>query len=156
MEHWGDEKGKAFFQRLAAQNASIRSGHSQMAQLIIAGEDALSPNAYSHHFPRAMVKGAPVDWTNLEPVIGKSVVTAMAKNAPHPHATMLFIDFFFNKDGGQKVVHDANRIGTHPELLPDPPRLRQGFDFIVMGPAKYMDKIGPYEKLWRDWVLGGK
>ena len=36
MEHWGDEKGKAFFQKLGAQNASTRSGHSQMAQLIIA------------------------------------------------------------------------------------------------------------------------
>jgi len=70
MEHWGDEKGKVFFQKLGGQNASTRSGHSQMAQLIIAGEDALSPNAYSHHFPRAMAKGAPVDWNNLEPVIG--------------------------------------------------------------------------------------
>jgi iron(III) transport system substrate-binding protein len=103
-----------------------------------------------------MAKGAPVDWNNLEPVVGKTVVSAMAKNAPHPHATMLFLDFFFSKDGGQKVVHDANRIGTHPELLPDPPRLRQGFDFVIVDPAKYMDKIGQYEKLWREWVLGGK
>jgi iron(III) transport system substrate-binding protein len=156
MELWGEEKGKAFFQKLGGQNPSIRSGHSQMAQLIIAGEDALSPNAYSHHFPRAMAKGAPVDWNNLEPVIGKGIVSALAKNAPHPHASMLFLDFFFSKDGGQKVVHDANRIGTHPELLPNPPRLRQGFDFIVVDPAKYMDKIGQYDKLWRDWVLGGK
>ena len=156
MEQWGEEKGKAFFQRLGGQSPSIRSGHSQMAQLIIAGEDALSPNAYSHHFPRAMAKGAPVDWNNLEPVIGKGIVSALAKNAPHPHATMLFLDFFFSKDGGQKIVHDANRIGTHPELLPDPPRLRQGFDFIIVDPAKYMDKIGQYDKLWRELVLAGK
>jgi iron(III) transport system substrate-binding protein len=156
MEHWGEEKGKAFFQKLGGQNPAIRSGHSQMAQLIIAGEDPLSPNAYSHHYPRAMAKGAPVDWNNLEPVIGKGIVSALAKNAPHPHASMLFLDFFFSKDGGQKVVHDANRIGTHPELLPDPPRLRQGFDFMIVDPAKYMDKIGQYEKLWREWVLGGK
>ena len=156
MEQWGEEKGKAFFQKLGAQNPSVRSGHSQMAQLIIAGEDALSPNAYSHHYPRVMAKGAPVDWYNLEPVIGKGIVSALAKNAPHPHATMLFLDFFFSKEGGQKVVHDANRIGTHPELLPDPPRLRQGFDFIVVDPAKYMDKISQYEKLWREWVLGGR
>ena len=119
MEHWGEEKGKVFFQKLGGQNPSIRSGHSQMAQLIVAGEDPLSPNAYSHHYPRVMAKGAPVDWNNLEPVIGKGIVSALAKNAPHPHATMLFLDFFFSKEGGQKVVHDANRIGTHPELLPN-------------------------------------
>ena len=156
MEHWGEEKGKAFFQKLGAQKPTIRSGHTQMAQLIIAGEDPMSPNAYSHHFPRAQQKGAPADWVNLEPVIGKGIVSAMAKNAPHPHASMLFLDFFFSKEGGQKVVHDANRIGTHPELLPDPPRLRQGFDFVIVDPVKYMDKIGDYEKLWREWVLKEK
>lgn len=156
MEHWGEEKGKAFFQKLGAQNPSIRSGHSQMAQLIIAGEDPLSPNAYSHHFPRAMAKGAPADWNNLEPVVGTGGVSALAKNAPHPHAAMLFLDFFFSKDGGQKVIHDANRIGTHPELVPNPPRLRQGFDFLIVDAANYMDKIGQYENLWREWVLGEK
>ena len=155
MEHWGEEKGKAFFQKLGAQKPTIRSGHTQMAQLIIAGEDPMSPNAYSHHFPRAQRKGAPVDWVNLEPVIGKGIVSALAKNAPHPHAAMLFLDFFFSAEGGQKVVHEANRIGTHPDLVPDPPKLRKGFDFIIIEPGKYMDKIHDYEKLWREWVVGG-
>jgi len=124
-----------------------------MAQLILAGEDAMSPNASNHHFPRAQKRGAPADWNNLEPVIGHGIYTGLAKNAPHPHAAMLFIDFLFSKDGGQKMVHEANRITTHPDLLPDPPRLREGFDFILVDPAKYMDKIHTYEKLWRDWVL---
>ena len=155
MEHWGEEKGKAFFQKLGGQKPTIRSGHTQMAQLIIAGEDPMSPNAYSHHFPRAQRKGAPVDWVNLEPVIGKGIVSALAKNAPHPHAAMLFLDFFFSSEGGQKVVHEANRIPTHPDLVPDPPKLRQGFDFIIIDPVKYMDKIHDYEKLWREWVTRG-
>lgn len=156
MEHWGEEKGKAFFQKLGAQKANIRSGHTLMAQLIIAGEDPMSPNAYSHHFPRAQRKGAPVDWVNLEPVIGKGIVSALAKNAPHPHAATLFLDFFFSAEGGQKVVQEANRIPTHPDLVPNPPKLRQGFDFIIVDPGKYMDKINHYEKLWREWVMKGE
>jgi len=155
MEHWGEEKGKVFFQKLGAQKATIRSGHTLMAQLIIAGEDPMSPNAYSHHFPRAQKKGAPVDWVNLEPVIGKGIVSALAKNAPHPHAAMLFLDFFFSAEGGQKVVHEANRIPTHPALVPNPPKLREGFDFIIVDPNKYMDKIHHYDKLWREWVIRG-
>ena len=44
MEYWGEQKGKAFFQRLRAQNPRIRSGHTLQAQLIAAGEDALFPH----------------------------------------------------------------------------------------------------------------
>jgi iron(III) transport system substrate-binding protein len=152
MEFWGEEKGRAFFQKLGAQNPNVRSGHTLMAQLIVAGEDPLSPNAYNHHFPREKRKGAPVDWVNLEPVVGKAQVAALARSAPHPHAAMLFLDFLFSKDGGEKVVHEANRVPTHPEIVPDPPELRDGFDFILVDPVKYMDRIGRYEKLWREWV----
>ena len=66
MEIWGEEKGRSFFQKLGSQEANIRSGHTLMAQLILAGEDPLSPNAYSHHFPREQRKGAPVAFTNLD------------------------------------------------------------------------------------------
>jgi iron(III) transport system substrate-binding protein len=155
MDHWGEEKGKAFFQQLGAQSASLRSGHNLMAQLVIAGEDPMSPNSYSQYFPRAQKQGAPVDWINLEPVVAKGIVSAMAKNPPHPHAATLFLDFFFSKNGGERVIHEANRIASHPELLPDPPRLREGFDFIMVDPVKYMDRIDRYAQLWREWVIKG-
>ena len=156
MDHWGEEKGRAFFQKLGAQNPSIRTGHTLMAQLVMAGEDPMSPNSYSQYFPRAQKDGAPVDWINLEPVIGKGIVSALPKNSPHPHAAMLFLDFFFSKDGGEKIIHEVNRIAAHPELVPDPPRMREGFNFIMIDPVKYMDRIDRYAQLWREWVLGGR
>lgn len=152
MEYWGEEKGKSFFQRLRGQNPQIRTGHNLMAQLIAAGEDSLSPNAYSHHMASDQRKGAPVDWVDLEPVIGGLRVAGMSKNAPHPHAAMLFLDLVHSKDG-QKVVQNASRIPTHPEVPPSPARLREGFQFIMVDPAKYLDKIDHYSKLWRDWML---
>ena len=53
-------------------------------------------------------------------------------------------------------MSDASSVGTDPDLLPDPPRLRRGFDFVVVDLATYMDKIAQYDKLWRDWVLAGR
>jgi iron(III) transport system substrate-binding protein len=153
MEHWGEEKGKAFFKKLATQNAKIRSGHTLLAQLISAGEDYLSPNAYSHQIAADQRKGAPLDWVNLEPVIAKSAGGALARNAAHPHAALLFLDFMISKEGGQKVFREASRIPTHPEVLPDPLSLRQGFEFIVVDPTKYLDKIDYYSNLWRKWML---
>lgn len=153
MDHWGEQKGKAFFQRLRTQDPKIRAGHTHLAQLIAAGEDFLSPNAHSQGMATGQRRGAPLDWVNLEPVVGMNNVSALAKNAPHPHAAMLFLDFLLSKDGGQRVIREVNRIPTHPEVLPNPPRLRQGFDFIIVDPVKYNDSIDHYSKLWREWVL---
>jgi iron(III) transport system substrate-binding protein len=153
MEYWGEQKGKAFFQKLRAQNPRIRTGHTLQAQLIAAGEDALSPDTHSGGIASAQRAGAPVEWGNLEPVVVANNVAALAKNAPHPNAAMLFLDFMLSKDGAQKVLREVNRIPTHPEVPPNPPRLRDGFNFIVIDPAKYNDDAARYGKLWREWVL---
>jgi len=153
MEHWGEQKGKAFFQRLRAQNPKIRTGHTHLAQLIAAGEDPLSPNIHSQGMASGQRRGAPVDWLNLEPVIATSNVSALAKNAPHPNAALLFLDFILSKESGQRIIREVNRIPTHPEVLPNPPRLREGFDFINVDPIKYNDKIDHYTKLWHELFL---
>jgi iron(III) transport system substrate-binding protein len=153
MEYWGEEKGKAFFQRLRAQNPKIRTGHTLLAQLIAAGEDFLSPNTHSQGIATGQRNGAPVEWINLEPVIGASNVSGLSKNAPHPHAAMLFLDFMLSKDGGQKILREVNRIPTHPEVPPNPARLREGFNFVIVDPVKYNDRIDHYSKLWHEWFL---
>jgi iron(III) transport system substrate-binding protein len=153
MDYWGEQRGKAFFERLRGQNPRIRTGHSLQAQLIAAGEDALSPDTHSGGIASAQRAGAPVDWANLEPVVVVNNVAALAKNAPHPNAAMLFLDFMLNKEGAQKVLSEVNRIPTHPEVVPNPARLREGFDFIVVDPAKYNDSIERYSKMWRELML---
>lgn len=153
MEHWGEQKGKAFFQKLRTQDLKIRAGHTHLVQLISAGEDFLSPTIHSQGIASGQRRGAPVDWVNLEPVVGMNNVSALAKNSPHPNAAMLFLDFMLSKDGGQRVLREVNRIPTHPEVLPNPSRLREGFDFIIVDPVKYNDSINHYSKLWREWFL---
>jgi len=49
--------------------------------------------------------------------------------------------------------YEVNRIPTHPEVLSNPARLRQGFDFINVDPVKYNDKIDYYSNLWHEWFL---
>ena len=153
MEYWGEERGKAFFQKLRTQNPKIRNGGTQMANLIAAGEDHLSPDTHSQGMASGQRLGAPVDWANIEPVVAANNVSALAKNAPHPNAALIFLDFTLAKDGGQQAIREANRIPTHPEVLPDPPRLREGFNFIVIDAIKYNDNIDRYSKLWHEWFL---
>jgi len=39
----------------------------------------------------------------------------LASYAPHPHASMLFLDFLLSKKG-QKVVQLSNYLPSHPEM----------------------------------------
>jgi ABC-type Fe3+ transport system substrate-binding protein len=56
-----------------------------------------------------------VDWQPLEPVTATINTVGLAKNAPRPHASMLFLDFLFSKRG-QKVVQLSNYLPSHPEM----------------------------------------
>jgi iron(III) transport system substrate-binding protein len=147
VEHWGEQKGKAFFQQNPKSVLAIPTWLSS------------SPPARILFRPISIAKewlrdsAAALDWLNLEPVIASSNVSALAKNAPHPHAALLFLDFIVDKESGQRIIKEANRIPTHPEVLPSPTRLREGFDFINVDPVKYNDKIDYYSKLWHEWFL---
>ena len=134
VEYWGEQKGKQFFQswarRIREFVAATRFSHSlsrRVRMLFLLTHTV-------EGFAAARRAGAPVDWVNLEPVVAANNVAALAKNAP-TNAAMLFLDFMLSKEGAQKVLRDVNRIPTHPEVLPNPARLREGFNFIVIDPA---------------------
>src|SRR5215211_7125357 len=55
----GEEKGLAFFRRLAESRPQIRTGHTLTAELVASGEIPLAITLYNHNVERLIVKGAP-------------------------------------------------------------------------------------------------
>lgn len=51
----------------------------------------------------------------LERVTATNNSIGLAKNAPHPHAAMLFLDFVLSKKG-QSIFQAANYLPAHPEV----------------------------------------
>jgi ABC-type Fe3+ transport system substrate-binding protein len=112
----GQEKGKAYLQRLKAQNiAKSTASARQILDLVIAGEYPIAVQIFNHHAYISKTAGAPVDWQPLEPVTATNNTVGLASYAPHPHAAMLFLDFLLSKRG-QKVVQLANYLPAHPEM----------------------------------------
>jgi ABC-type Fe3+ transport system substrate-binding protein len=112
----GEEKGKAYLQKLKQQNiAKSTASARQILDLVIAGEYPLAIQIFNHHAYISRQAGAPVDWQPLEPVTATINTMGLAKNAPRPHASMLFLDFLLSKHG-QKVVQLANYLPSHPEM----------------------------------------
>jgi iron(III) transport system substrate-binding protein len=135
MPLWGKEKAISYFRQLAAQAPSPIDGTSIVAQLLSAGEFPLAFGS-AHLFELLSRKGAPVDWLPLEPVVIRVVPTMLGAKPRHPNAAKLLYDFLIAKEG-QEIVKSFNRIPVRRDVLPDPPRLLQGYKRVIMYPELY-------------------
>jgi ABC-type Fe3+ transport system substrate-binding protein len=112
----GQEAGKAYLQKLKQQNvAKSTASARQILDLVIAGEYPISIQIFNHHAYISKNAGAPVEWQPLEPVTATNNSIGLAKNAPHPHASMLFLDFVLSRKG-QRVFQAANYLPAHPDV----------------------------------------
>jgi ABC-type Fe3+ transport system substrate-binding protein len=122
----GQEKGMAYLRALAPQEiAKSTASNRAVLDMVIAGEYAIAINIFNYHAVISRSAGAPVDWQALEPVPGQVKTLGLAKNSPHPHATMLLIDFLISKEG-QKLLQDLDYLPAHPEVPAKTANLKPG------------------------------
>nr|MBA2690389.1 extracellular solute-binding protein [Burkholderiales bacterium] len=93
----GKSAGIDYFKRLAAQDLSKRKGHALLSQLVVSGEVPFALTVYNYKIEQFKQAGAPVDWLPLSPAIVRPNGVALYKNAAHPHAAMLLVDFFLGE-----------------------------------------------------------
>src|ERR671918_179768 len=67
----GEERGLEFFRKLAALKPQMRKGHILVAQLVAAGELPVCLTIYSGNAESIKAKGGPIDWTVVEPLVGR-------------------------------------------------------------------------------------
>lgn len=150
VKHMGDEKGLAYFRKLAGQKPQIRSGHTLMAELVASGEIPLVATIYNHNMERLKKRGAPVEWKALDPTFGRPNAVGVSRNAPHPHAAMLFTDFLLSREG-QELLKKRNRV---PASRAVKTKLND-FPFEMIDPVITLDEASKWEKIWSELFLQG-
>ena len=153
LQGMGQEKGMAFMRALAKQQPQLRNGRTLLAQLVAAGEVNSALAAYSQNFENLKRDGAPVDWVPLDPVYGNLNPMGLSVRAPHPSAGKLFIDFVLSK-AGQETIRAQRRVPDRIDVLPDPPKLAQGFTPVFTADEVYAN-FDRYVKLFQD-TFGSK
>jgi len=124
LAEMGDEKGRSYLRELAKQNIAPLPGSArEVLDHAIAGEYAIALQIFNHHAVISAKKGAPVDWIKMEPVTGNLSVISVLKNAPHPNAAKLLVDFIISKEG-QEVFRAADYITAHPQVSALEPTLK--------------------------------
>ena len=118
---WGEERAMSYFQKLAAQKIiNFASGSARtLVDRVIAGEYPLALNIYAHHPLISAAKGAPVNTQLMDPVASAAGTISVVKDAPHPHAAMLLLDYLLSREG-QKILADAEYFPAHPDVPPLP------------------------------------
>jgi iron(III) transport system substrate-binding protein len=140
-----DEKATALLQKIAANQVEFHKGHSQLTELLSAGQASVCVTCYAHQFPGRMKKGAPVNFLIAEG-IGSINATAVFKDAPHPNAAMLFARWAASTEG-QKVYARGGRAPAHPDVKAvDAIRPEKLYPLGVDDIKEYPK----YEKIWKE------
>jgi iron(III) transport system substrate-binding protein len=124
----GEEKGTAYLRELAKQNvAGLAVAARQVLDQVIAGEYAIALNIFNNHAVISAAKGAPVDWIPMQPALGVLSVISVTKDAPHPNAGRLFLEFLISEEG-QKLYRAADYLPVDPKVPPKDLNLRPDGD----------------------------
>ena len=140
-----DEKAIALLKKIAANNVEFHKGHSQLAELLVAGQAAVCITCYSHHYPRRIRKGAPVNYMLTEGIASINA-TAVFKSAPHPNTALLFARWIASQEG-QKTMAAGGRTPAHPKVEPVDKTRTEKIYFVSADDLKEFPK---YEKIWKE------
>jgi len=105
----GTERGMKLFEKLGEMRPGVRTGHVVLAGLVAAGEVPVALTASNSSVESLKRRGAPIDWMPVEPVVGAGLALGVTKNAPHPHAALLFADFILSPEG-QELLNAMGRV----------------------------------------------
>lgn len=140
-----EERALEVLRRIAANQVEFHRGHSELAELLVAGQAAVCLTCYSHHFPSRMRRGAPVDFLLDEGVV-QLTTTAIVKGAPHPYNAVLWQRFMHTEEG-QQIYAEGGRTPVHPNVRPIE-RIRPEKAYAVT--EEDMAQLSRYERLWKE------
>jgi iron(III) transport system substrate-binding protein len=144
----GEEKGLELFRGIVAKNGmSVRKGHTLLANLVAAGEVPLALTLYGYRVEAMKKAGAPIAPVTLAPVVALPNATAVFRRAPHPHAAVLFVDFFLSE--GQRILAARGNVPTNKSVKPPP-------EVTLVDSAKLLDEGEKWTKLFNETFAPGR
>ncbi|MBI3048407.1 MAG: extracellular solute-binding protein [Acidobacteria bacterium] len=140
--------GLEYFRKLAALRPAVRRGHILLANLVAAGDVPVGLTAYHSNVVPLARKGAPIAFVPVQPVVARPQGIGVARNAPHPHAALLFVDYVLSPEG-QKLFESLGRVPASTRVRSE----LNNFPFTTIDPATALDEKDKWEKLWNELFL---
>jgi iron(III) transport system substrate-binding protein len=118
---WGEEKARAYFEKLKDQKiVNFGAGSARtLVDRVMAGEYQIALQIFAHHPLISKAKGAPVTSQLMDPVPTTAATMGVVKGVKHPYAALLLADYILSKEG-QQILRDAEYFPADPEVAPLP------------------------------------
>ena len=142
-KHWGEPRALDFFRRLVAMKPDVPKGHVLLSELVAAGEVPVSLTNYASNADSMKRRNKPIDWSPVEPVIGRPQALGLAASAPHPNAALLFADFVLSPDG-QQLFDSMGRFPSSRKVK----STMSAFPYVMLDPIVLVDEDEKWLKLW--------
>jgi len=151
-ELYGEEKALTYMRNFAKQDVIQHNGYTKISQLLAAGEFPLVAFMQVTKLEKIRARGGPVDWLPLDPSFATVSSVAVSKNAPHPNAARLLVDFYLSEEG-QKALREIDKIPLRRGVEPDSKRVAE---LIDQAPhvIKYEGDAGKSIKQFNEIFLG--
>jgi iron(III) transport system substrate-binding protein len=118
---FGPNKTHDFMSKLNNNKPAFRDGNVLIANLLAAGEFPLAIT-YAHLVERLRMRGAPVDWVAVKPLVAVPISVALPLRSPHPSAATLFMDLILSKEVAE-LLKTMGRVPTRADVAPSAKRL---------------------------------
>jgi iron(III) transport system substrate-binding protein len=140
----GEARGTDYLKALARQKVvNVEASARAILDQVIAGEYAIGLMSFNHHTVISAQKGAPTDWLKLEPVPVALDAAGILKDAPHPNAARLLIEFLTSEEG-QRALQKADYLPAMTSVPAMKPGLRPedgAFKATFFRPDETYDRI---------------
>ncbi len=147
----GEAQGTKVFKDIVATNGmSVRKGHTLLTQLVVSGEIPFALTVYNYKAEQLKDKGAPIDWFAIGTPIARANGVGVARNAPNPHAAILFYDFEISEEG-QKILASRDFVPTSTKV--ENPFGKGGLKFVDS--RMMLDEYEKWTKLYEE-IFGAK
>jgi ABC-type Fe3+ transport system substrate-binding protein len=137
LQSMGEENGMAFLKALSKQDiVNVDATNRAILDQVILGEYPIALNIFNHHAVLSAQKGAPVTWLKLAPIAGLMHSIGLTRNAPHPNAGKLLIDFLTSEEG-QRTLAEVEYLPAMPAVAAKTPEVKPdagGFKAIMLAP----------------------
>jgi ABC-type Fe3+ transport system substrate-binding protein len=146
----GEARGMDYLRALAKQRIiNVEASSRVVLDQVIAGEYPLSLMIFINHAVISARKGAPSAWLKIEPMPVALDAVSLLKDAPHPNAGRLLIDFLTSEDG-QEVFRRADYLPALPDVPTMVPGLRPAdgrFQATYLRPAEIDRNVAHWSKI---------
>ncbi|HTM77100.1 MAG TPA: extracellular solute-binding protein, partial [Devosia sp.] len=141
LQQRGEKDGLEFLTQLSQQGiVNFPANNRVVLDQVILGEFPIALTTFSHHSVISANEGAPVKWLKLDPALGTVDTTYILKNAPHPNAAKVFMEYLLS-DEGQSILAESGYIPANPAVKATHPELQAatgGFNAIVISPTDFI------------------